>query len=88
MTFSELTPWNESSDRGVKYFSGTAAYAKTLQAPDEWFEGGSELWLDLGRVKNLAEVLVNGEPLGIVWTEPFRVNVSQVSRPGENRRWG
>jgi hypothetical protein len=68
----------------VKYFSGTATYAKTLLAPDEWFEEGAELWLDLGDVKNLAEVLVNAESLGIVWTEPFQVNVSKALRPGEN----
>jgi hypothetical protein len=83
-TFEVLTPWNESADPGVKYFSGTATYAKTLQAPDEWFEEGTELWLDLGEVKNLAEVRVNGESLGIVWTRPFRVNVTKALRPGEN----
>jgi hypothetical protein len=84
VTFEGLTPWNESTDPGVKYFSGTATYAKQLQAPDEWFEGGTELRLDLGDVKNLAEVLLNGESLGIVWTKPFRVNMSKALRPGEN----
>jgi len=84
ITLEGLGPWNESTDPGVKYFSGTATYRKTLQAPDEWFEKGGELWLDLGEVKNLAEVLVNGQSLGIVWTEPFRVNLSKALRPGEN----
>ncbi len=82
--FEALTPWNESADPGVKYFSGTATYAKTLQAPDAWFEEGAELWLDLGDVKNLAEVLVNGESLGIVWTRPFRVSLTRALHPGEN----
>jgi len=84
-TFDRLSPWNESADPGVKYFSGTATYEKTIQAPVAWFEDGGELWLDLGEVKNLAEVRVNGESLGIVWTEPFRVNVSKALRPGENK---
>jgi hypothetical protein len=84
VTFEGLRPWNESPDPGVKYFSGTATYAKTLQVPDEWFEEGTELWVDLGEVKNLAEVVVNGQSLGIVWTEPFQVNVSEALRPGEN----
>jgi hypothetical protein len=83
-TFDDLSPWNESADPGVRYFSGTGAFVKTLQAPEEWFQDGAELWLELGEVENLAEVLVGGESLGIVWTKPFRVNVSQALRPGEN----
>ena len=42
------------------------------------------IFVDLGSVKNLAEVSVNGKPLGIVWKEPFRVDVTDALRPGEN----
>ncbi len=84
-TFNELIPWNESSDPGIKYFSGTAEYIKTINIPDEWISEDSELWLDLGEVKNLAEVAVNGESLGIVWKKPFRVSIGKNLKPGENR---
>ena len=83
-TFESLTPWNENPDKGIKYFSGTGIYVKTLSAPAEWFSEGSELWLDLGSVKNLAEVMVNGQSLGIVWKTPFRVNVTEALKEGEN----
>ena len=83
-TFESLTPWNENADKGIKYFSGTGTYTKTLNAPAEWFSEGSELWLDLGSVKNLAEVIVNGQSLGIVWKTPFRVNVTEALKEGEN----
>ena len=71
-----LISWSESSDPGVKYFSGTGTYTKTIQAPADWFKAGARLWLDLGDVKNLAEVTVNGKPLGIVWKTPFRVDAT------------
>jgi hypothetical protein len=82
--FESLSPWNESADPGVRYFSGTGAYVKTLQAPEQWFREGAELWLDLGEVENLAEVAVNGQSLGTLWTKPFRVNVTGALEPGEN----
>ncbi len=80
-----LIPWNENTDLGIKYFSGTGIYSKAIQAPTEWFNQGSQLWLDLGSVKNLAEVIVNGKSLGIVWKTPFHVNVTGDLKEGENK---
>jgi hypothetical protein len=84
ITLDKLTSWHESSDAGVKYFSGTATYSKTIQAPAEWFKKGVHLWIDLGTVKNLAEVSVNGKSLGIVWKTPYRVDVTSALKPGTN----
>ena len=84
ITLDELSSWSESGDAGVKYFSGTATYTKTIEAPAGWFKTGARLWLDLGEVKNLAEVSVNGKPLGIVWKPPFRVDVTGALKPGAN----
>ena len=77
IVLDELTSWSENTDPGVKYFSGTGSYTKTIQASADWFKEGSQIWLDLGSVKNLAEVVVNGKSLGIVWKTPFRVNVTE-----------
>ena len=84
ITLDQLTSWSESADAGVKYFSGTGAYTKTVQAPADWFKSGARLWLDLGGVKNLAEVTVNGKALGIVWRTPFRVDATGALTPGAN----
>ena len=46
---------------------------------------GAHLWLDLGDVRDVAEVKVNGANLGILWKTPFRVDVTGEIRPGENR---
>jgi len=83
-TFETLTPWNENADPGIKYFSGTGTYTKKIQAPADWFAEGQQIWLDLGEVKDLAEVSVNGQPVGIVWKKPFRVNVTDALIQGEN----
>ena len=79
-----LSSWPESADAGVKYFSGTGTYSKSIQAPADWFQTGAQLWLDLGDVKNIAQVSVNGKPLGIVWKKPFRVAVTSALKPGAN----
>ncbi len=84
VTFDKLTSWSDHADPGIKYFSGTASYTNTIQASPDWFQEGSQVWLDLGTVKNLAEVAVNGKSLGIIWKKPFRVNVTGALNPGHN----
>ena len=83
--FNELTRWDENDDPGIRYFSGTASYSRTVNVPGEWLLDNQELWLDLGEVKNLAEVLVNGQSVGIAWKTPFRVNISKAIHAGENQ---
>ena len=84
ITLDKLIDWKDSTDAGVKYFSGVGTYTKTIQAPAAWFRKGSHLWLDLGDVKNLAEVTVNGKDLGVVWHTPYRVDVTSALKPGAN----
>jgi hypothetical protein len=84
ITLDKLSSWSDSADEGVKYFSGTGTYTKTVQAPAAWFKTGARLWLDLGDVKNLAQVSVNGMSLGIVWKPPFRVDATGAMKVGAN----
>jgi hypothetical protein len=85
ITLDKLSSWAENADAGVKYFSGKGSYSKTVEAPADWFKPGARLLIDLGDVKNLAEVTVNGTPLGIVWRPPFRVDVTEALKPGTNK---
>jgi hypothetical protein len=84
VTLENLISWSESADVGVKYFSGAGIYFRTVQASPAWFKKGTKLWLNLGDVKNMAEVTVNGKSLGIVWHTPYRVEVTRVLKPGAN----
>jgi hypothetical protein len=79
-----LESWSWSADAGVKYFSGIGTYIKSINASADWFKKGAKLWLDLGVVKNLAEVTVNGKSLGVIWQAPFRVDVTTALKPGSN----
>jgi hypothetical protein len=84
-TFTELGSWSSNSNPGIKYFSGTASYEQSLSASASWFVKGQRLEIDLGAVKNLAEVLVNGKSAGILWKAPFRIDITDLLRPGANR---
>ncbi len=84
MKISELNSWANSKNDSVKYFSGTATYIKSFNAPAAWFVRGSQIWIDLGDVKNIAEVMVNGKSVGIVWRKPFRVNITKALTAGNN----
>ncbi len=81
-TFQNLSSWTENADTGIKYFSGTAAYRNAFDIKQ--LQAGSKILLDLGEVKNLAEVIVNGKNLGVVWKTPFRIDITDAVKGGKN----
>ena len=87
--FQRLMSWTKmplsASDDGIKYFSGTAAYVKTINIPAEDITQGAHLWLDLGDVREIADVKVNDVDMGILWKTPFKVDVTSALKPGSNR---
>ena len=87
ITLKALSSWSDNQNTGVKYFLGTGTYTKSVDASAAWFKPGAHLWIDLGDVRNLAEVSVNGKSLGIVWHTPYRVDASDALKPGENELW-
>lgn len=80
----ELIAWNKHSDSGVKYFSGTATYHCTFSVPAELLGSDRRIELDLGEVAVMADVILNGHHLGVLWKPPFRTDVTSVLRAGEN----
>ena len=87
ITFERLEDWSQRKEEGIKYYSGTASYRKTFDLPAgvRSKQGSSErLWLDLGIVKNLARVKLNGHDLGIVWCAPWRVDMTEFAKPKDN----
>jgi hypothetical protein len=84
ISFDTLSSWSDNLDPGVKYFSGIGTYTKTIDVSADWLKNGAHLWIDLGSVKNLAEVAVNGKPLGLVWHAPYRVDATAALKLGTN----
>ncbi|MGQ9823136.1 MAG: glycosylhydrolase-like jelly roll fold domain-containing protein, partial [Thermogutta sp.] len=86
VSFDTLEDWTKRPEPGIRFYSGIAVYEKELElsqgdlpTPDE------RLWLDLGSLRELAEVFVNDRSCGIVWAPPFRVDISRAVRPGKSR---
>ncbi len=87
ITLDHLISLSDSTNPGVKYFSGTATYTKTFDwkpAPGKPGEA-SEVWLDLGDVQVMAQVKLNGHDLGTLWLPPFRANVTGALKHGRNK---
>jgi hypothetical protein len=86
ITLDKLTSLSESTNAGVKYFSGTATYTKTFDWKPTAKSGKqkSEIWLELGEVHALAQVNLNGRNLGTVWQPPYRVNITDALQAGPN----
>ena len=80
----KLISWSDHPDAGVKYFSGTAMYACKIQVPPSLLAAHRRWYLDLGKVAVMAELKLNGKNLGILWKSPFRVDVTDALKPGEN----
>ncbi|MBI5689772.1 MAG: hypothetical protein HZC55_06705 [Verrucomicrobia bacterium] len=77
-------PWTQSAAPELKYFTGTARYRRTFALPEGWRAHAKRVELDLGRLWAIGEVAVNGRPLGVVWTPPFRVDCTAALRDGAN----
>ncbi|MDR1010876.1 MAG: hypothetical protein LBM04_07075 [Opitutaceae bacterium] len=80
----ELISLHRHRSPAVKYFSGTATYSKTLNVPAAFLGAGKRVVLDLGRVEVVAEVIVNGHNMGLLWKEPFRHDITDAVRAGDN----
>jgi len=85
IALQRLVSWTDSDDIAVKHFSGTATYETTFSIPENQAFGNGRLWLDLGDLRETARVILNGRDLGIVWTPPYRVEIHDTLKPGENR---
>jgi hypothetical protein len=78
--FNELVDWTLRPEDGIKYYSGSAAYFKEFELPkDMSLLKTKKLYLDLGQVNQMARVKLNGKDLGVVWTAPWRVEITQAA---------
>lgn len=84
--FATLEDWSKRPEEGIKYYSGTATYRKTFDLDQSAIlKPQAAIYLDLGKVKNLARVRLNGRDLGIVWCAPWRVALGKPLQTRGNR---
>jgi hypothetical protein len=82
VSFENLASFSTSTDNGIKYFSGTATYMNTFEISA--LNKNEKIMLDLGDVKNLAEVIINGKNVGTLWKKPFQTDISKFLKIGKN----
>jgi hypothetical protein len=89
VTFPLLEDWTQRPEAGIHYYSGTAVYRIRFDAPSSlsggsWTGTGRTVWIDLGQVKNMARVRINGRDAGTVWCAPWRVDASGLLKEKGN----
>ena len=82
VSWAKLKDWTKDADTDIKYFSGTATYSKRIPVPRSLLHGSSII-LDLGEVKDFAEVEVNGKTYPPLWRPPFKVDITDAVENGE-----
>jgi hypothetical protein len=82
LQLTHLLDWTGSTDKKMKYYSGTATY-KTVFTLEELPSG--ETFLNLGEVGVMARVILNGSDLGVSWMAPFRLNTKDRLITGRNQ---
>jgi hypothetical protein len=83
-TMTTLTSWTQAPDAATKYYSGSATYRTRLEVSKAAIRSGQRLYLDLGQVRELASVAINGKAVGVAWAPPYRLDVTDRVRPGRN----
>lgn len=83
--FPELISWTMDDDEGIQFFSGIASYHKEFEIPNDLIGPDKQLTIDLGTVKQVADVFLNGKHIGILWKPPFRLDITHEANAGANR---
>lgn len=83
MPLAGFQSWTESADPRVRYFSGTATYTASIEAPK--VAASDRVYLSLSQMHEIAQVRINGRDAGTVWALPFQLDVTGLLHPGKNR---
>lgn len=84
VAFTRLEDWTKRPEPGIRNYSGKATYKTTFDLPARP-KSQSAIYLDLGTVKDIAQVRLNGKDMGVVWTAPWRVEITGVVKTTGNR---
>jgi hypothetical protein len=82
--FEKLISWPVHSDSGIRFFSGTASYKKSFQLNSKQLKTNKRVFLDLGKVKNVATITVNQKKVVVIWKPPFSVDITDYCKAREN----
>jgi len=78
-----LKSWTAFDEPGIKYYSGTATYKKSFPLKSNDLKQ-NKLILDLGNVKEMASVKINGHQMQVLWSAPFQFDITPYVKTGTN----
>ncbi|MFV9551408.1 glycosylhydrolase-like jelly roll fold domain-containing protein [Algibacter sp. PT7-4] len=81
LKFSELKSLTQLDNDAIKHYSGTTTYLKTINVN----KVSTHTFIDLGKVYTIAEFWCNGKKVGVKWAPPFKFDVSEILKKGENQ---
>jgi hypothetical protein len=82
---ASLRSWTNHADPAIRYYSGRAVYERTVDVNSEWLSQSARVELDLGDVGEMARVRINDRDLGVLWTYPYKLDITDAIRAGSNR---
>lgn len=81
IVFDALQDWTARLELGIKYYSGIATYRKSFALATM---ATGRTYIDLGVVKDISRVRLNGKDLGVVWCAPWRIEITGAMKVGDN----
>lgn len=83
--FPKLVSWTARPEKGIRFYSGIAVYQRDADISSNLLSQGGKVVLNLGEVKNMARVTVNGTSFPELWKPPFTCDITTAVKPGANR---
>lgn len=81
--FNQLTDWTKNTNDSIKYYAGTAVYNNSFQIKSP--KQGDQIMLNIGEIKGMAKVALNGKYVGGLWTYPWELNITNYIKSGVNK---
>jgi hypothetical protein len=83
--FASLVDLSKQKDNALKYFSGTVKYEKNIRITSADLDKGKQIALDLGELHDIAELEINGQNAGVLWSPPYKTDITPFLKVGDNK---
>lgn len=83
VTRKTLFDWSKEEDEQIRYYSGTAIYKTTFRWKNK-LKKDEQVYLNLGKICDIATVRLNGVDCGTIWTAPYRADITAALKKGMN----
>jgi hypothetical protein len=83
--FTKLVDFSKQDDEAIKYFAGTARYGNRIKVDAADLKANRRVTLDLGELEDIAELEINGQKAGVLWSPPYKTDITKFLKAGSNQ---